>query len=107
MYVYFEEDQQAGAEPKTLCNGCVVVVPLERGWPAAEGAPALCVTGTEPAEQGSPLIEFLPIAGASIVLGSAGETGTGGGWVTVFPLKSDWWYFRLSSDYSYSARVQS
>ena len=39
-----------------------------------------------PAEQGSPVIEFLPIVGLIVVGGSAGETGTGGGWITVFPL---------------------
>jgi hypothetical protein len=89
--------QHAGAEPKTLCNGCVVVVPLEGGWPAAEGAPALCVTGTEPAEQGSPVNEFLPIGGVSIVVESAGETGTGGGWITVFPLSIGLVVFPLRS----------
>ena len=39
-----------------------------------------------PAVQGSPVIEFLPIVGLIVVGGSAGETGTGGGWATVFPL---------------------
>ena len=40
-----------------------------------------------PAEQGSPVIEFLPIVGLIVVAGSAGQTGTGGGWMTVFPLQ--------------------
>ena len=39
-----------------------------------------------PAEQGSPVIEFLSIVGLIVVGGSAAETGTGGGWITVFPL---------------------
>jgi hypothetical protein len=42
---------------------------------------------TAPAEQGSPLIGFLPILGVSIVVGCAGETRTGGALVTVFPLR--------------------
>jgi hypothetical protein len=75
----------------------VVVVPLEGGWPAAEGAPALGVTGTEPAEQGGPVNEFLPIGGVSIVAESAGETGTGGGWITVFPLSIGLVVFPLRS----------
>ena len=39
-----------------------------------------------PAEQGSPVIEFLPIVGLIVVGGSAGETGAWGSWTTVFPL---------------------
>jgi hypothetical protein len=79
--------QHVGDEPKTLWNGCEVVVPLEGGGVAPETAPALGVTGTLPAEQGSPVIEFLPILGGNIAVGSAGETGTWGALVTVFPLR--------------------
>ena len=91
-YVYFEDEprrlQHDGDEPKTLCNGCVVVE-LE-----TEGGGGIT---TAPAEQGSPLIELLPIAGASIVPGSAGETAAGGGWTTVFPLSIGLVVFPLRS----------
>ena len=36
--------------------------------------------------QGRPVSEFLPNGEPSIVRLGAGETGTGGGWATVFPL---------------------
>ncbi len=36
--------------------------------------------------QGRPVNEFLPNGGANIVVLGPGETGTGGGWSTVFPL---------------------
>jgi hypothetical protein len=70
--------QHDGDKPKTLCNGCDVVEP------EIEGGGGIT---TAPAEQGSPVIEFLPIAGVSIVAESAGETGASGPLVTVFPLR--------------------
>jgi hypothetical protein len=70
--------QHDGEEPKTLCNVC------DGAEPEVEGGGGIT---TAPAEQGSPVIEFLPIVGASIAVLSAGETGTGGGWATVFPLR--------------------
>jgi hypothetical protein len=69
--------QHDGDEPKTLCNDCDGVEP------EVEGGGGIT---TAPAEQGSPVNEFLPIVGVSVVVGRAGETGNGGGWVTVFPL---------------------
>jgi hypothetical protein len=44
------------------------------------------ITNTPTPVQGRPVNEFLPNGGASIVVLGPGETGTGGGWVTVFPL---------------------
>jgi hypothetical protein len=79
-YVYYENElgrlQHVGDEPKTICNDCDGVEP------AVEGVGRIT---TLPAEQGSPVIAFLPIAGLGIVEGSAGETAAWGGWVTVFP----------------------
>ena len=53
---------------KMLCNDCDGVEPEVEGGGGITGAPA---------EQGNPLIEFLPIVGVSVVVGSAGEAGYG------------------------------
>jgi hypothetical protein len=53
--------------------------------PTAVPGPAVTANGPGPV-QGRPVSEFLPNGGISIVLLDPGETGTGGGWVTVFPL---------------------
>jgi CHASE2 domain-containing sensor protein len=44
------------------------------------------ITNTPAPVQGRPVNEFLPNGSASVVVLGAGETGTGGSWVTVFPL---------------------
>ena len=48
-------------------------------------APAVTAIGPDPV-QGRPVCAFLPNGVDSIVIVGAGETGTGGSWVTVFPL---------------------
>ncbi len=92
-YVYFEDEpgrlQHDGDEPTTLCKDCDGVEPEVEGGGGIAGAPA---------EQGNPLIEFLPIVEASIAVLSAGETGTGGAWVTVFPLRIGLVVFPLCSE---------
>ena len=45
------------------------------------------ITNTPTPVQGRPVNEFLPNGGASIVVLGPGDTGTGGSWVTVFPLR--------------------
>jgi hypothetical protein len=47
--------------------------------------PAVTAIGPGPV-QGRPVCAFLPNGGCSIVRFGPGETGTGGSWVTVFPL---------------------
>ena len=47
--------------------------------------------------QGRPVNEFLPNGEPSIVRLGDGETGTGGGWATVFPLSLGLVVFPLSS----------
>jgi hypothetical protein len=54
--------------------------------PAPVAGPAVTANGPGPV-QGKPVNGFLPNGGCSIVVLGAGETGTGGGWVTVFPLR--------------------
>jgi hypothetical protein len=53
--------------------------------PGVVPGPAVTANGPGPV-QGRPVSEFLPNGGISIVVLGPGETGTGGGWVTVFPL---------------------
>jgi hypothetical protein len=65
---------QHDGDEQTLCNDCDGIEP------EVEGGGGIT---TAPAEQGSPVNEFLPIVGVSVVVGRVGETGTGGGWVTV------------------------
>jgi hypothetical protein len=69
-----------------LWNGCEVVVRLGGGGVAPETAPHSVSPLQSPPSRVVRLIEFLPIVGLSVVVGSAGETAIGGGWVTVFPL---------------------
>ena len=54
--------------------------------PTGVPGPAVTAIGPGPV-QGRPVNEFLPNGVGSIVRLGAGETGTGGSWVTVFPLK--------------------
>ena len=53
--------------------------------PGVVPTPAVTASGPAPV-QGRPVSEFLPNDGANIVVLGPGETGIGGGWVTVFPL---------------------
>jgi hypothetical protein len=53
--------------------------------PTGVPGPAVTAIGPGPV-QGRPVNEFLPNGVGSIVRLGAGETGTGGSWVTVFPL---------------------
>ncbi len=80
-YLYYEEEpggfNTTAMSRRRFCSGWEVVE-LE-----VEGSGGIT---TAPAVQGSPLIELLPIVGAKIVVGSAGEIGTSGLLVTVFPL---------------------
>ena len=54
--------------------------------PTAVPGPAVTATGPGPV-QGRPVNEFLPNGVPSIVVLGAGETGFGGPWLTVFPLR--------------------
>jgi hypothetical protein len=54
--------------------------------PGRVPGPAVTANGPVPV-QGRPVNEFLPNGGASIVVLGAGETGIGGAWLTVFPLR--------------------
>ena len=49
--------------------------------PGRVPAPAVTAIGPDPV-QGRPVCAFLPNGGCSIVVLGAGETGTGGSWVT-------------------------
>ena len=53
--------------------------------PGTVPGPADTANGGGPV-QGRPVCAFLPNGGCSIAVLGAGETGTGGSWVTVFPL---------------------
>jgi len=53
--------------------------------PGVVPEPAVTAIGPGPV-QGRPVCAFLPNGGCSIVRFGPGETGTGGSWVTVFPL---------------------
>jgi CHASE2 domain-containing sensor protein len=64
--------------------------------PTAVPGPAVTAIGPGPV-QGRPVNEFLPNGVPSIVVLGAGETGTGGGWATVFPLSLGLVVFPLSS----------
>ena len=64
--------------------------------PTAVPGPAVTATGPGPV-QGRPVNEFLPNGVLSIVRLGAGETGTGGSWVTVFPLSIGLVVFPLRS----------
>lgn len=63
--------------------------------PGAVPGPAVTANGPVPV-QGRPVNEFLPNGVPSIVVLGAGETGTGGSWVTVFPLRIGLVVFPLS-----------
>ena len=58
--------------------------------------PAVTAIGPGPV-QGRPVSAFLPNGGCSIVRFGPGETGTGGSWVTVFPLNIGLVVFPLRS----------
>jgi hypothetical protein len=64
--------------------------------PGRVPAPAVTAMGPGPV-QGRPVRAFLPNGGCSIVVLGAGETGTGGSWVTVFPLSIGLVVFPLRS----------
>ncbi len=84
--------QHDGDEPNTLVGVVIVVPPVEDSVvePGTGVVPGRVPGPGIPKEpgpvQGRPVNEFLPNGGASIVMLGAGETGTGGSWVTVFPL---------------------
>jgi CHASE2 domain-containing sensor protein len=63
--------------------------------PTGVPGPAVTAIGPRPV-QGRPVNGFLPKGGGSIVVLGAGETGTGGSWVTVFPLRIGLVVFPLS-----------
>jgi hypothetical protein len=54
--------------------------------PGGVPGPAVTAIGPGPV-QGRPVCAFLPNGGCSIVVLGAGETGTWGPWITVFPLR--------------------
>ena len=58
--------------------------------------PAVTAIGPGPV-QGRPVNEFLPNGVPSMVVLGPGETGTGGNWVTVFPLRIGLVVFPLRS----------
>jgi hypothetical protein len=64
--------------------------------PTAVPGPAVTATGPGPV-QGRPVNEFLPNGVPSIVRLGAGETGTEGPWLTVFPLSLGLLVFPLSN----------
>jgi len=64
--------------------------------PGAVPAPTITANGPGPV-QGSPVNAFLPNGVPSMVRLGAGETGTGGGWATVFPLSLGLVVFPLRS----------
>ena len=64
--------------------------------PGRVPAPAVTAIGPDPV-QGRPVCAFLPNGVDSIVIVGAGETGTGGSWVTVFPLRIGLVVFPLRS----------
>ena len=64
--------------------------------PGGVPGPTCTAIGPGPV-QGRPVNGFLPNGGVSIVVLAAGETGTGGSWVTVFPLSIGLVVFPLRS----------
>jgi CHASE2 domain-containing sensor protein len=64
--------------------------------PGRVPAPAVTAIGPGPV-QGRPVCAFLPNGVDRIVILGAGETGTGGSWVTVFPLSIGLVVFPLRS----------
>ena len=62
-----------------------MVAPGAAVVPGRVPVPAVTAIGPGPV-QGRPVSEFLPNGEGSVVVLGAGETGTGGSWVTVFPL---------------------